>query len=215
MDKKYVERPGILRQEQAFPIIEPYLPGLIVDFNGSWDWVQAILDQDAERRATLDASTQAAMVFCRFVLLTAGRLSRDPDVQLLRKGRMLRALIKKQMALRFKKLHLKQDGHLVSGNVKTNAQGKIYYQLGLDGMQDAKPTEVTFGYTTDRVNVSVTGIFLTCPISWYSNKWVIPLIAESDEGKLPFAPPIDPKNPGANEATFIIEPKIAKKTEGA
>lgn len=211
MDKKYVERQGLLTQAQAFPVIEAYVPGLLADFGTSWDWVQAILDQDPERRVTFDASAQAAMVFCRFVILTGRRLDGDPRVVLKKSGRMLRALIDKSVAIRFKKLHLKMNGHLVSGNVKTNAQGLIYYQLGFDGMQDARPTEVTFGYTTDKTNTLVTGIYLTCPISWYSNKWVIPFMPEQGEGALPFAPPNDPLNPTANEATFIITPKIKKK----
>jgi hypothetical protein len=214
MDKKYVERPGLLTQAQAFPIIQPYLPGLISDFTDGWEWVQAILDQDAERRATFDASAQAAMVFCRFVRLTGNRFGADPNIELRKSGRMLRALIAKRVALRFKKLSLKLNGHLIAGNIKTNAQALIYYQLGFDGMQDARPTEVTFGYTTDRANVDVTGVYLTCPISWYSNKWVIPLMADDAEGRLPFAPPKDPTNPDANEATFIITPNKQKKVEG-
>jgi hypothetical protein len=213
MDRKFVERPGLLTQEQAFSILEPYVPGLLGDFHDSWDWVQAILDEDSERRATFDASAQAAMVFCRFVVTTGRRLHDDRNVVLKKSGRMLRALIAKRLAVRFKKLKLKMNGHLVAGNIKTNAQSLIYYQLGFDGMQDAKPTEVTFGYTTDRFNVSVTGLYLTCPISWYSNKWSIPFMGEDGEGQLPFAPPVDPKNPGANQATFIITPKIKKNVE--
>jgi len=216
MDKKrpFIERPGLLTQAQAFPIIEPYLPGLVDDFKGSWEWNQAILDEDPERRLTFDASAQAAMVFCRFVVLTGRRLEGDPKVVLRKSGRMLRALIEKAIAIRFKKLQLKMNGHLVAGNIKTNAQGLIYYQLGFDGMQNARPTEVTFGYTTDKSNTLVTGIYLTCPISWYSNKWVIPLESEDAAGTLPFAAPADPMNPAANQATFIITPKINKDVEG-
>lgn len=210
MDKKYIERQGLLTQAQAFPIIQPYLPGLLEDFNQSWEWNQAILDEDPERRATFDASTQAAMIFCRFVVLVGRRLNQDSNVDLKKNGRMLRAIINRRVALRFKKLHLKKNGQLCAGNVKTNAQGMIYYQLGFDEMQDARPTEVTFGYMTDSLNVSVAGIYLTCPISWHTNKWVIPLMGEESEGALPFAAPIDPNAPTANNATFTITPKIKR-----
>ena len=214
MAQKYIEREGLLTQAQALPILEPYLLGLLDDFASSWDWVRLILDEDNERRMTFDASAQAAMVFCRFVTLIGRRLNADPNVELKKSGRMLRALIAKRVALRFKKLRLKRNGQLVAGNVKTNAQGMIYYNLGFDGMQDARPTEVMFGYTTDATNTSVSGLYVTCPISWYSNKWVIPFMPDSGEGSLPFAAPSDPTNPSSNEATFIITPKIAaKKTE--
>jgi hypothetical protein len=182
------------------------------DFSNSWFWVQEILDQDYERRLTFDASAQASMVFCRFVVSTGRRLEGDLKVVLKKSGRMLRAVIDQRVALRFKKLTLKRDGSLIAGNVKTNAQGLIYYQLGFDGMQDARPTEVTFGYTTDATNTSITGVYMTCPISWYANKWTIPFMSEEGEASLPFAAPSDPMNPTANEATFIITPKIAQKT---
>src|SRR4051794_19407819 len=105
MDKKYIERPGILSEEQAKPILEPYIPGLIDDFHTSFDWVQAILDQDPERRATFDTSTTAAMVFNRFVVLMGRRLDGSDGVDVRKYGRMMRALLGGgRVAVRFKKL---------------------------------------------------------------------------------------------------------------
>ena len=169
--------------------------------------------EDAERRVTFDASALAAMVFCRFVLLAGKSLGNDPNVELRKSGRMLRALIAKTIAVRFKKLTLKPNGRLVAGNVRTNSQSLIYYQLGFDGMQGAFPTEVIFGYTTDKANVNVTGVYLTCPISWDSNKWTLPLMPDETEGQLPFAPPVNPMRPD-NQVTFIITPNVVKKVEG-
>jgi hypothetical protein len=210
MSKTFVEKPGILTEAEARPILEPYLPALVDVFHSSFDWVQAILDQDPERRRDLDASIQAGMVYCRFTSLVGRRLGADKNVVLKRRGRMLRALIGKRIALRCKKLRKTRKGHLCAGNVKTNAQSLIYYQLGIDKMQGAHPTEVTFGYTTDPSNRSPTGVYLTCPISWYSNKWTIPLEGEEFTGQLPFAQPADPASPMPNQATFIITPKTKK-----
>jgi hypothetical protein len=211
MERKFGERPGILTEEQAKPILEPYVPGLIGDFHDSWDWVQAILDQDTERRVTFDTSTQAAMVFNRFALLTSRRHSSDDAVKLKRYGRMLRALIGDgRVALRFKKLVKKLDGQLCASNVHTNAQSLIYNQLSIDGMEDAWPTEITFGYTTDEANTTVTGLYFTCPVSWYSNKWVFQLEGDSGEGTLPYASPTgpnDPTGPMPDQATVFIKIK--------
>src|SRR5271154_2810337 len=123
MDNQFIERPGILTEAQAKPILEPYVPGLMDDFHGAWDWVSAILDEDPERRVTFDTSTTAAMVFNRFVLLTRRRLDGNDEVVLRKYGRMMRALLGGgRLALRFKKLTKKMTGALCGGNVKTNAQ---------------------------------------------------------------------------------------------
>lgn len=214
MNNRFVERPGVLTEEQAKSLLDPYRQGLVDDFHGSWDWVQAILEQDAERRATFDTSTIAAMVFNRFVVLTGRRLEGDGDVSLRKHGRMMRALIGGgRVALRFKKLTKKMNGALCAGQIQTNAQVRIFYQLGFDGMEDAQPTEITFGYTTDEANTVVTGLYFTCPISFYQNKWTTVLEGGDSEGTLPFAVPGDPDQPMPDQATVLITPKIKKEAK--
>jgi hypothetical protein len=210
MNNKWAERPGILTAEQAKPILEPYVPGLMDDCGIAFDWVQAILDQDPDRRMTFDTSTVAAMIFNRFVLLWAARLQSDPRVTIRKSGRMMRALIDNRVALRFKKLAKKMNGSLCGGNVRTNAQSLIYYQLGFDGMEDAYPTEITFGYVADPANRSLHGMYLTCPIGWDRNKWAIVLDGEQGTDALPFAAPSDPNQPVEGEAVVVIRSKSKK-----
>jgi hypothetical protein len=211
MESKFIERPGVLSEDQAKPYLEPYTAGLVEDFHEGWDWVQAILEQDTERRVTFDTSTVAAMVFNRFVVLTGRRLDGDDGVLLRKHGRMMRALIGNgRIALRFKKLTKKMNGALCAGQIQTNAQVRIFYQLGFDGMEDAKPTEITFGYTTDEANTIVTGLYFTCPISFYNNKWAMVLEGGENEDRLPFAVPSDPNQPVPDQATVLITPKVKK-----
>lgn len=216
MNKNFVERPHVITRDAARPLLDPYIPGLLDDFHLSWDWVQAILDQDPERRETFDSSTQAAMIFNRFVVMFGRRYGADESVELKKSGRMMRALIAdKRLALRFKKLAEKEDGSLCAGNVKTNAQSLIYNQMTFEQMGATRPTEVTFGYTVDETNTTCTGIYLTCPISWYSNKWTMQIEGEDLEGTLPFAAPVDPNAPESGEAMVVITAKNKKQVEGA
>lgn len=208
---KYVERPGVLAEMEVRPIVEPHMPGLLNDFEVAWDWVQDILDQDVDRRATLDSSTQAAMIFNRFALLMGQRMDGQKRVSLRRNGRMLRAVIDGRVAIRFKKLRKNRKGALCASNVHTNAQSRMYYQLCIDGLEDCRPTEVTFGYVTDVTNTTVTGLYLTCPISWHTNKWTIPLDGVADVGTLPFVAPENPDQPADGVAEVVITPRIKKE----
>ncbi|MCC6682502.1 MAG: hypothetical protein IT445_16500 [Phycisphaeraceae bacterium] len=214
MSQKFTERRGLLSEQQALAILQPYLPGLMDDFRDSWDWVQDILDGDPERRSTFDGSTVAGMIFNRCVVLFGRRLDSDPKVKLKKTGRMLRALIDGKVALRFKKLTKKRNGQLCSGNVKTNAQGLIYWQMGFDGVEESRPTEITFGYTADILNTNFTGIYLACPISWYTNKWIATLDGGEQGMMLPFASPNRPDDSTEpDQALVAIESKKAKKED--
>lgn len=211
---KYVERPGVLAETEVRPILDPHLPGLLDDFQVAWDWVQDILDQDLDRRATFDSSTQAAMIFNRFASLMGHRMDGQNRICLKRSGRMLRAVIDDRVAIRFKKLRKNRKGALCASNVHTNAQSRMYYQLCIDGLEDCRPTEVTFGYTTDDTNTIVTGLYLTCPISWHTNKWTVQLDGMADEGTLPFVAPENPDQPADGVAEVVITPRIKKEAAG-
>jgi hypothetical protein len=165
--------------------------------------VQAILDEDPDRRVTFDVSTQAAMVFNRFVILTARRLEGNAKVRLKRSGRMMTINFGSGLILRFKKF----DDKLRSRNIRTNSQALIYWQMTLDGMDPA--TNVTFGYQTDVTARNVTGVFFTCPVGWSKNKWVIP-VDEQAEGALPFVSA--PREPEPQAPGFKILPPDTSKT---
>ena len=204
MGSRYIEQ-KVLTEDAAKAILEPYMPGLQEDLEASWAWVQEALDGDPERRVVFDTSTQAAMVFNRFVFLTERRLSTDPKVRITKHGRMMKvAFGGGQLSLRFKKL----DEELRSKNVKTNQQLRIYSQMVLDGMDPT--TTVTFGYKLDPPGRNIVGVYITCPIGWNINKWVI-VLSESEGDALLLAPqsPPDDGQPG-----FSIRPKERQRREG-
>jgi hypothetical protein len=202
MKKRQTERRNILSKAEAWTILKPYMPAMVEDFRDAWLWVQAILDQDPDRRSTLDISTQAAMVFDRFKRLAALRFIGTSRCQLTTQGRMLRIILGGKLAIRFKKF----DGQLHSGNVHTNAQSYMYFQFEFDGMES--PTEVTFGYKTDATDRNVVGLYVTCPIGWDVNKWVIEIIeAESDSLPLFQPQPTQPHAPAATVPAFEIKTK--------
>jgi hypothetical protein len=209
MSMTYVENPGLLTSEQAEEILEPYRAGLLEDFRAAWTWAQTLLDADVEYRLTLDTSTQAAIVFNRFVRLTMRRYDGHEAVKVRRSGRMMTINFGGGLFLRFKKF----DDQLRSHNVKTNSQAEIYYQLRLRGMDPA--TRVTFGYRTDATGRNVAGLHITCPVGWSRNKWVITLDEAKGNEALPFAAPA----PAPQDAApgFVLEPlePQQKKTHGA
>lgn len=206
-NNRFVERRAIISQEEAKALLEPHLPLLEEDFKAAWDFVQDILNQDPERRSTFDISTQAAMIFNRFVRLTHKRFNDVPGVLLKSSGRMMKMIINGKLSLRFKKF----DGKLRSKNVRTNQQLKMYFQLQLDGMDTA--TEVTFGYKTDATGLNVTGVYVTCPVGWGTNRWVI-VVNEREQGDaLPFIAP-EPVTPFQPDNSIQITPKEVKKPEG-
>ena len=203
-----------LTEAEARPIFEPYITGMVDDLHSSFDWVQEILDEKDDRRSTFDLSTQAAMVFDRFVLIAGRRFGANRDALLHKSGRMLRVLLGgKRAALRFKKLRKDRYGRLISSNVKTKAQTSIYYQMGFEGMDDAKPTEFTFGYTSNLANTEVTGLYITCPASYNSNKYVITVEGGEEENTRLFAG--SPSGDGTPEqTTIVITPKSKKAKRG-
>ncbi len=71
------------------------------------------------------------------------------------------------LRLRFKKF----DDKLRSGNVKTNRQREIYHQYEIEGIES--PTDVTFGYVTNPAGTSISGVYVTCPVGWRKNAWMI------------------------------------------
>ena len=206
MPTSYVARPNLLKLPQAQEILRPHLPGLYADFQEAWDWVEAIFDQDPERRATFDASIHAAMVFHRFVVLSYRRFTGHETVKVKRAGRMMTINLGGGLLLRFKKFN--KDLH--SCNVKTNTQARIYWNLTFEGMEPA--TCVTFGYKLDPANRKVVGVYVTCPVGWDRNEWVLPINEASSETIPMFGgdpQPTAPQAPG-----FTIIPLAEKKADG-
>ena len=198
---KYLARRAIASQAEAAQTLTNYLPSLETDFRESWDWAQAIMEQDPNRRRILNASTQAAMVHDCFVTRMRTRYSDDPRVTLKATGRMLRMRIDGMLSLRFKKF----DSKLRSRNVKTNSQVAIYFQMEMEGIDGA--TDVTFGYKTDATGRKWVGMYVTCPVGWGQNKWVIVLNEEGGEsGMFSFSPTTD-----SPDNSPIIEPKDKRK----
>ncbi|OWY70731.1 hypothetical protein B7486_14090 [cyanobacterium TDX16] len=182
------ERSNLLSLEQAWPIIGPHAEKLHDWLVDAWDWVQEILSQDDERRATLDESTVAAMVYDRFVFLMKSGLSGNKKICLHSIGRMVRVRFRGgdngDAVLRLKKF----DSRLRSRNIATLNQEKIYFQnFTFEGMAD-KPTNITFGYVTDLSGTSLKGVYLTCPISFARNKWSKQLSGIDDTGSLVYDP---------------------------
>jgi len=177
-------RAGLLTRDQVWNIIRPYANQLYDWVIESWDWVQTILDQDSERRATLDEGTVYSMVYNRFVFLMKSGLSSDSKVEFHAVGRMTRAQIRSEIALRFKKL----DPRLRSKNIGTHNQDIIYnQQLELDGIS-TKLTNITLGYVTDKANTRIKYVYFTCPKGYSHNAWNIRLNEESEGGSLQFSP---------------------------
>jgi hypothetical protein len=200
---RFPERRNIVSKEDAQKILEKYLPGLWEDFQAAWQWVQDILDQDPERRSTFDSSAQAAMIFLRLSVLAVRRLYGQPGIQIKKHGRMVKITFDGRLSLRFKKFG---DG-VYGANIHTNTQMYMYYQFEFEGMES--PTEVTFGYKTDAAGRNVTGVYITCPIGWRVNKWIITL-ADEENGMLPFVSP-QPHEPVPGDAQVKI---TVKKAEG-
>jgi hypothetical protein len=216
---KLPARRNLVTQQEAEEILAPYSDGLKADFWQSWQWVQDILDQDPERRATLDPSTVAAMIFNRFVVLAIRRLTSDKNVVIRKHGRMMKVTFADKLSLRFKKF----DENLCGSNVHTINQMFIYWQMEFDGMDS--PTEVTFGYTVDASGRRVTGLYVTCPIGWKENIWKITLDEDRGEDRgdvLPFAAPDSPAprspalpaEPAPGTAQVVVTAKEQKKAEG-
>lgn len=196
-----------MQREEAESIIDPYIDQMQEWLFESWKWLQQRLDADAELRKTCDFSIQAAMVYNQFVERMQQGFVDDPDVKIDRHGRMVTFLFSGVLRLRFKKL----DGKLRSGNVQTNRQRTLYWQLLLPGM-DNKLTDVTFGYVTDRVCSVIKGVYITCPIGWRKNKWFIPIVDPNDGQMSIFDQPTQPMTPAAAiEPVRADLPKYASK----
>ena len=197
-NRKYRPHRNLLTRDEARAILEPHVPALLECLAAAWEAVQQTLDDDPERRAVLDSSTQASMLYNWFAYLIVARLDGVPGVRKVQTGRMIKFVFNEQLSLRFKKF----DRNLWSRNVRTNNQLRHYFQLQLDGVaEDA--TEVTLGYVTDVTNSGLRGVYLTCPIGWSRNKWMI-VLDEADSGSFLFAP---------SESTppTTVKPKVAIK----
>jgi hypothetical protein len=57
----------------------------------------------------------------------------------------------------------------------------------------------------------VTGLYITCPISWYANKWMLALEGGEAQEGLPFAPPPNPDVQSSGQAQIIITSKTKKE----
>ena len=125
------------------------------------------MDEDPERRVTFDAGLEATMVNMRFVHLAKGYFEDVNGAKVKMHGRHMSVLLDGQLRLRFKKF----DDKLRSGNVRTNRQRLIYHQLEIEGITE--PTDVTFGYVTNPAGSDIAGVYVTCPIGWRTNEWMI------------------------------------------
>jgi len=162
----------------------PISPTFTEWLNRAWDWVQAILDQDPERRASFDEITVASMIYCRFCFHMKNGLIGDKRVQLITNGRMTRASIDGELIIRFKKL----DRTLRSRNIATGNQERIYnQQYRLEEIGD-RPTNVTFGYFTDSLGTKLLGVYFACPKNWSANLWVVRVGGPDESGEFLFDP---------------------------
>lgn len=193
-----------MSREEAERIITPRFPLLIDTLDDAWSWLQDILDEDPERRSILYASTQAAMVYDCFVCRLAARIDGEDGVHVHWHGRMLKVDLDRRLSLRFKRF----DNDLCSRNVRTNSQAAIYFQLDLPGVSDPL-TDVTFGYVTDVARTKIIGMYITCPIGWSRNKWLIVV----DEGQSDATRLIE--DPSGPEAPIIKPKKPRKRASGA
>lgn len=196
---------GLISRDEAETLLKPFLPLLSECIDSAWSWAQQILDEDPGRRKTLDPSTQASMVYNKLVELVEEKLTGEPGIDLLRKGRMLSVCFFRKVVVRFKKF----DWQLRSKNVKTNRQRKIYYQqFELEGIAD-KPTSLTLGYVVDPLGRELLSLHLTCPISYSRNRWSIQIKAHRDENILPFG---SKPTPLVDESDVQVIPKNQEKT---
>lgn len=177
-------RRNLLSRSEAWQLLEPIAPQLYSWLQDSWEWVQAILDEDPERRSVLDPSTIAGMVYDRFKTLLKSGLHDNPSIEFVDHGRMTRALVGGKAILRFKKF----DEQLRSRNIGTKNQESIcHQQYYLDGVP-ARPTNITFGYVTDLAGASLQAVYFTCPDGWDSNHWIIKVGGAEEDGALLFDP---------------------------
>lgn len=197
--RKYRPRNNLLTRDEARAILDPHTPVLLGCLAEAWEAVQRTLDEDPERRAVFDSATQAAMLYDWFANLIVGQLDGAPGVRKVQTGKMIKLIFNDRLSLRFKKF----DRNLWSRNVRTNNQLRHYFQLQLDGVAE-EATEVTLGYVTDVTNTGLRGVYLTCPIGWNRNKWMI-VLDEADSGALLFEP--TESTPPAT----IVKPKVAVK----
>lgn len=178
-----------IERDEADKILKPLYPTLYGAFEDAWNWVQGILEQDPDRRRTFGPSTVAAMVYERFVALLLPMVAGNPDIKVVKSGRMIRLRIANKITLRFKRLTNK----LRSGNVRTQAQHDIYMNL-LDVSDGA--TSVTFGYVVAKAVSAIRGVYVTCPKNWKENFWMIPLRDDAAGGMPLFTPaPLPPTLP--------------------
>jgi hypothetical protein len=196
-------RKNLLSRDEARAILEPHIQPLIQNLEDAWGWVQDIMDEDDERRVVLDASLEAAMVSQRFIFQTRHQLEGTDRVKIKMHGRHMSVVFNEGLKLRFKKL----DQKLRSGNVRTNRQRAIYHQYTLHGVND--PTDVTFGYVLTPAGDQIHGVYVTCPIGWSKNAWMI-VVRDPGMGALPLFTGDDA--PDAPE--FIVRPKAARKESG-
>lgn len=194
----------VISREDAKAELESRATLLEEKLRESFDWVQAILNQDAARRLTLDLSIQAAMVYQRFVELLEAAMVGDPSVRITKVGRMRMFSFGQKLRLRFKKL----DRNLTAKNVRTKHQHGMYHQLLLPGL-DNDMTDVTFGYLTNKTGQKIDGIYLTCPKNWKENHWRIEFEDPMMGHGLFVTPPVAPIKP--QEVTPLVRPKTASR----
>lgn len=198
---KLPRRKNLVSREQASKILEPFTERLVDTLDQAWNWVQDILDEDTERRLTFDSSLEAAMINRRFVDLSRIWLEQESGVKIQMFGRHMSVLIDGGLNLRFKKL----DSKLKSGNVRTNRQDEKYNQTLFDLN---KHTEVTFGYVLTPAGNDIHGLYITCPIGWTRNAWMIAL-RDPGFGEIPLFTGDD----APDNSEVIVKPKTTRSVE--
>jgi hypothetical protein len=198
----------VLMLEEAQPYLEPLVPTLTSSLWEAWDRLQKLLDHDPEWRAILDdTSTLAAMLSNSFRYFAAPRLASECGLKWENVGRMQHGSIDNLLDLRFKKF----TTDLHSMNIPTQRQIRIYNQQALPGAQ--RITQVTYGYTLERLARSITGIYFVCPKGWKENHWVWPLYGDDDGTQLKIwdGTPFDPSGGNFEEPGLDVEIKVTRR----
>lgn len=200
-------RSQIIGRTDAEATLSPLIPLFRTHFQEAWYWVQNILNDDADRRRTLDPATVCNMVYDRFIKQILPELETE-GVEIERTGRMVRFRVD-QIVLRFKRL----DKKLRSRNIPTLNQHRIYHQMDLFDIDDAA-TAVTFGYVLDNSRLTVRGVYFVCPKNYTENLWMIPIFDESAGDSLSFVKPtpVFPMSPAAT-ATDSSLPTMTPKVK--
>jgi len=192
---------SVINENDARKILEPWMEMMRKNFRLAWDWVQEILSDDPERRATFPSSTVSAMVYDRFTRLVQPDFDGKRGVTIKKIGRMVLIRIDNKISLRFKRL----DRRLRSGNVPTKTQKAIYHNANYLIDVTDRSTAITFGYVPGHGD-HVRGLYFTCPKNFRANHWMIVVDDQAASAVLFTEPPTPVELPSMTP--LIAAPKV-------